>query len=900
MTRRHSREIHKMKKQPLTFEFIMILFHSYTPEKYADGKTNVKILKFRRKDDTYIPVVKNILPTPEPVPISVKKFFIDPEELLSQKKQLSRVIDIKNSEDSSNLVEKNRIAREYFEYIYTIPEHVVPVIIENKYKADHYITNVKKSSLSDKEKHDIIYFYVYEKEKENYEYEYSEANEYFLKYYDQDLFKKTYDKYYTSKTLANIRKSIYIRNSFKTKLMLIELYKIVNKKELEHRAKLRLAYGKKYNDFVKKIGKDIEKEYDTAIKYFSEKYKYSDYLNMNDYIDFLIQKYSKDTVIKDIRNSDKLTELSKKLLSVIYVMILDQDPTSANIGFSISLQLNNIIKYPICIPLLDSTCVDRRLNYKYKQALEYFSNKYGKNMVIEINKLRNEYVSELSSDNQKHYRENLIKLMELNKYRDKLVVSKQKIVKYFQDKYKVKYTSRIEALKTRYFADFLHIKNELNELMLLEYIDKLENRLVGTIYDIANKYYMKFFKDKNKVHNYIERRKILLKDKIQRYVNQGYYELDNDGFIIPNSFKIRNFDIDKELYNKICMYIIYVEDIKDNNIVLNAVKSEMQRESIIREEDRLYNVVHNMYDFFSKGYKTLQKDLEKTEKKLKANQEKQKKLEEESQKLSRNDFFGKLYTNAYSGFISIYKTSDEASKKIDILEKKYNRVLQQIKRSGIIINSIFYNNLTEEQFRFIKVYFLYEREKEENILKEQARQQERRDLINNLYENADNNLLRIYKTRSSVNERLKILEKNYKNGLEIVNRVGLEINSIIYKNFTEEEFSKIKIYYLYTKEREEQIIEEDYNTAMNYFDKTYGRTSDMRIDTLERKYKHLIKVEEEYPPDVRDRYNVYRYYMYDIFERKKDNFQNYGPLDNVGDEPEKKSTFLQSIWKRFF
>jgi len=165
----------------------------------------------------------------------------------------------------------------------------------------------------------------------------------------------------------------------------------------------------------------------------------------------------------------------------------------------------------------------------------------------------------------------------------------------------------------------------------------------------------------------------------------------------------------------------------------------------------------------------------------------------------------------------------------------------------------------------------------ENIKREEAMKTaaERERFINNLYTDAIRNFEQIYLTEANVNKRIKVLEEDYATTLTYIRQNGLTIETKLYSNLTDVEFNKIKVYYLYIREKEEQIIETSFDEAMNYFENTYGARADNKIDELAAKYKYLLKIDTSYPEEVQEKYFIYRYYLYDKFHRTELSWNHY-------------------------
>ena len=747
----------------ITFDFISNVFREYIDSK--DG--TLAIFEFRIKDD-YMPLhqLQN-----DRIQVPLPKLFINTEDIIYGKTQFKNIVNA-DTINIHNLKADLKIAQEYFNSIYKESDYVIALArLATDYINDPYIINVKNSSLTTQEIHDLIYVHIYKEEKRTYDTEYSAASDYFNKYYNRSTFIKLADRYANYYKMRVIKRSKYLKNNFKYKLLFIELYKLVSEDEHKNRKLLKLKYGEKYNKFITDMWDNMDVEYEKAIKYFSDTYKFSDYINVYDYIEFLLDKFKNEKTLYDILNSDTLTDLTKKIFSIIYISILDKNPTTSNVNWWNTIKINNILKYPICIPFIDSrnTCEEKTLNYRYKLALQYFTDKFPVNVAHEINKLRQKYNKELNANDKDKYRQNLIKLMMLSKYDEIYSVNKPKIMNYFQTKYNSNYKEIINSIKLRYKIDFDKIKTELNILLLTQYIDETENRILNSKYNLASKYFLRKFRDTREMKYYIENKKTQLKSLIKNYTDKGYYEID--------SFKFYNFNLDKAINDKIILYIIYLEDINANVV---------DKKPIIPP-----NVVVS------------------------------------------NTFIDRLLT-----WLTEAETEEENRNK--------------------------------------------QRQKEiEKKLKIERDKQIRYDMIEDLYKNASDSFKQVYKTQDKVDKRIEYLEKSYEKSIKIIKKDGIDINTMLYTNFTDDEFNKIKIYYLYSREVEEHIIEKDYNTAMEYFIEEYGDNSDEKIDELYNKYRDLVNIDINYPDEIQEKYIIYRCYLYDMFAKDKSTLDDFidGPLN---------------------
>ena len=340
------------------------------------------------------------------------------------------------------------------------------------------------------------------------------------------------------------------------------------------------------------------------------------------------------------------------------------------------------------------------------------------------------------------------------------------IIKYFTDKYKDNYKEKINSLKLRYTVEFVSIKTELNELDLLKKIDIAENLLTNLLYETANKYYMDLFaKNKDKVDFYIDKQKSkdVYKAEINRHIKNGFF-INNNVSSDGNEFKIRNFHKDSELYNIICMYIIYTYDKASRNVNLQSFNIEQEEEHMAK----LYNLVSVDYEYCKK-----------------------------------------------------------------ILKKN-----RDIKNLEIIGNQ------------------------------------------------ALNNMIKKHGNIANVNIRLTELETNYKNDLE---KLLHEENNT--NNFTDIQNKYIKLYYLDIKDSEEDIINENYNTAQKYILDNKIEINSAILTSLNQQ----CRTGHSYPTDeLCYNYIYYKYYMYEKSKKDKELFEETGPISRDATAPE--LPFLTRIW----
>ena len=370
----------KIRRPPVKKKFF------YKPKRPAAERRPSVILKEDTKNeevedeevDTYVPVqvlnIGNINTVPEVltnyVPIKVE----EKSEPLSYSDYTQEIEKREREEREKN--EKYKVRRKYdegkyyFKLIYTEPD-IVYSKIKELYKDDDYIKELNGNTLySPQEKDMLTFIYIYENELQNFNRDYKEAYDYLHANYTTDEFKKAYQDYYFSKKIQRIRDSIYLKDEYKPKLILIELYKKITKKR-----EITLENVRHYKELARKIGKDISEKFAKASEYLKYKFQFTSFLVFEEYINYLLNKYKNNSIIKDI-NKNKNTENAKimNMLTIIYLQILTDAPTEENIQLYINGELENLIPVPI---FYDKDTREQQTNYKYKIAISYFDSVYG-------------------------------------------------------------------------------------------------------------------------------------------------------------------------------------------------------------------------------------------------------------------------------------------------------------------------------------------------------------------------------------------------------------------------------------------------------------------------------------------------------------------------------------------
>ena len=227
-----------------------------------------------------------------------------------------------------------------------------------------------------------------------------------------------------------------------------------------------------------------------------------------------------------------------------------------------------------------------------------------------------------------------------------------------------------------------------------------------------------------------------------------------------------------------------------------------------------------------------------------------------------------------------------------------------------------------------------EKEQLEKKQKEAEFNKEKMDFLNNLDNKANNGFEVIYKSRDAIEPRKTELFRDYKEHIDFIDRFGINLKdedsyfnkTYKFRNLTRPENSeyrkKIYNYYLYCREKDEQIIDQNYLKAIDYFKRNYAFnfTSDKsffnayytfkdancrgrieydrdctrrvkkftdeqcflyKICQLDNMYGYLISRNSDsynFPPLVKFKYNIYMYFMYDVSFGKDLQFVDYYEL----------------------
>ena len=449
-------------------------------------------------------------------------------------------------------------AEKYFLSLYHDEVTINSVI--KKYMDDKEVKEIrKKTYLTNSDKNDLILIYVYEQEKEKLDSTYAEADKYFYENYNKKQFDDIY-KYHTkkSKKIVKIITDDSLADAYKTKLIIIELYKKLNKNK-----KLKFSKIQDYESLAVKIINKIDKYYEESMDYFKEQYKKSNFVTIDMYLKSLFYKYKNNKVIVDIEAKEGLDDNTRNMLKIIYLKLINEsDSVDTNENIS---TLNKIIPFPIYIPFIYDSYEKERINKKYHEAVAYFAEYTDFDTIINALTLKYEdYMLD-----PKYYKENLIKLMELEKQdiAEKYENVYYEAIKYFNDKYGDDYLKKLFLLEERY-ADVLRLEplSDRETIISLFDIDKDESLAITTMNKEIEEYFNKYPLD-------LDAKKKIYEETINEYMNNDYIIVSIPGSILSRQFKIKKFQSDKALLDIVIKYIIYLQENERSNYkYLNALE----------------------------------------------------------------------------------------------------------------------------------------------------------------------------------------------------------------------------------------------------------------------------------------------------------------------------------------
>jgi len=891
----------------------------FKPKKRAAERRPSVILKEDTKNDivedeeidTYVPVqvlnIDNINTVPEVltnyIPIKVE----EKSEPLSYSDYTQEIE--KREREEREKSEKYKVRRKYdegkyyFKLIYTEPD-IVYSKIKELYKDDDYIKELNDNTLYTPQEKDMLTFiYIYENELQNFNRDHKEAYDYFDANYTKNEFKKAYKDYYFSKKIQRIRDSIYLKDEYKPKLILIELYKKVTKKR-----EITLENVKHYKEFARKIGKDISEKFVKATDYLKYKFQFTSFLVFEEYINYLLNKYKNNSVIKDIiKNKNNENAKIIDMLIIIYLQILTDTPTEENVQLYINGELENLIPIPI---FYDKNIREQQTNYKYKIAISYFEGVYGSvNTDKNINILFEKYNEFLTG---KNYQENLIILMKLHQdsiKKDNL--NYNSAMNYFNSKFGKNAVNIIQKLQERYEKQ-LQDKDNYERIPILKEIYINETKDLNRLYKKALDYFIRITKSPLNVDRYIASRINNYKNIIDLYISQGYADLEG--------VKIFGFEKDKDIYDKTVAIIIYLTEdeihkrevderyfqrkyLKDDKNKIDLLKLRYgdvnlpDNEKIIyfgnidNEENALVGSIYKMASvYFKKKYNFNDEQIRKY-----VNEKLKKQTNIEVEKYINLGYYPVKYKNNnidYTFYVRKYNYDDDIRDKINayiIYISEYNRDIEEKKERE---------------------------EREELNLRKQTE-----EFANEITKVATDYFRINYPDENVLKSRLNSLERDYAKELNrIYNKDGITIGWKFYKfdNLTDPKNEKIKkqitLYFLYTKEQEELIVENKFKKALKYFYDTYPNVAPttiaipgagagpplevlpgpdiitpsqlrtlfigsqsapfIRLRQLSNSYDKYIKRYWDYTyPEARMlKYKIYCYYLYDLITKENKTF----------------------------
>ena len=493
-------------------------------------------------------------------------------------------------------------ARQYIDSIYYYPDTYMKVIIEEHFKDDDYIQKVNKLNVPNNLKYKIIFKYVTKLIKIKHRTDYNNALN-ILSSYSEDYKKDLVEFCKKTGVYSAIEKNIYYKPEFKDRLITIAT--------VENISNYKNKDIKNSKDLILKYSQDLHIKFKESMNYFNDRYKYTDYLSPQEYVNALIFKYKSNNTLKDIENDNNLPENVKTMLITIYVKELDSQPVKNTVNEVIKNAMDTLVGYTYFIPFYDNEYYEQQLNKNYKIALEYFSSKYGDGSGLHIKGLEKQ-LAVLGKIPAKNYKEYLLQLLELD---IKNIADNEKYLKdindsleYFDNKYGNLREVRIKLLKERY-KDEISTLNERDAIKLLEETDKTEYTYFKGIEDKIKNYYFRKtdMKTQEDLENYINKQKLFNKNDIKELSENGYLVGPNS--IFRSYFKVKNFILDEDLYYKVLLDMVYKNDYNNRNMGYKLTKSlEYFRDKYKSEYENHINILLRRYKDELK-YKTRQESI---------------------------------------------------------------------------------------------------------------------------------------------------------------------------------------------------------------------------------------------------------------------------------------------------
>jgi len=341
--------------------------------------------------------------------------------------------------------------QKYFDSIYYDWMNVINDKLRNKYKDHSEVQKIiNRNDIPSAQKLHLLYNYVYEIEKVKFDEEYKVAYEYFEHFFPKKKFEELYKMYQTNSEIETILNDKTIRSDYKTKLILITMYKI-----LVEEFKRNPSFEKLYLQ----LGNRIEDEFTKADEFFKNKFKYSGSLSYTKFIQDTIAKHRTDKVIKEIFENKGISNNTKFMLSIIYLRYILDVPTTKNIEESIKESIDKLSSFSVYIPyLFNKEQIKDKLNADYSDALQYFSNKYSLNQTEKIDNLIARYKDHPNIKGIIDVKQLLVSLKQIDEEESKAINSMKKLITEY---YSVISINRLIEDNINRYSE--HIQKLLNE-----------------------------------------------------------------------------------------------------------------------------------------------------------------------------------------------------------------------------------------------------------------------------------------------------------------------------------------------------------------------------------------------------------------------------------------------------
>lgn len=826
----------------------------------------------------------------------------------------------------------------YYENKYKSVEQYIDSII-NKYNSDKIIISIKNNDDFDANiKHMLIVAYVKQLENkpkmEDIDLKIKETLQKKLGYYISKINRKQQElnikhklalKYFEEKYPENMLSRIEkLQQSYKDELKYIRNYKeqLIKLQEFDIQEQPLLSY------FIKNYGDDAEDKINSLQTRYSDDLKGNYFKNLEKMVDIdsdetsLLKTYYKDAynyLLKRYDNSNAtVNAVMRKKIKDFKLFVEYMNDTDCY-----TLEKPDKTFFHIKNFKLDETVLDKIYTIMIASQLknpifDYFIKKYDKDIKNKIESLLIRYKEEI---HDYHGEQLFEKLKEIDEKETQIVKENfdraynnlelkfgtKSVIKNFITKGKEDFKNIInnyinydgiifidtngDPFKVKRF----HLDNDINEKILTiiisdeymkgneetEYKKKIQF-LKNKIYDIVKPYFKrKELTEKQlwtKEDNYSEELEKIYKDG-KRVGNYDYSETDM-------------FDL--EVKDNIKQYSLYEflqeEDILKDHLANLIKKTYTSRLSDISRISNIYKDV--VTDAYTNGI--IIDQLTYTPKFIKNNNDikeyieryvlyKQLEKEDELRKYLRTltdqaDIYFKT-KNIDTGLDNIKSEKNKFGVKLKDKKKEYEKELHEIYKQGIKLGNFNYTTLFIKNNKDIKDNItrlvLWDMLQIEDSLREPLNKfaEKAEDYFKNNSKKLDT-LKEIYK---------KQLEFMYKNGINIK---GLEYDPKFIENNTDIK-DNITVCFLYSRLKEEEIIDKNCQEALKYFNKYYGKESDISIENIYDNvqnpgenpvYKKLKEYEKSwtpvpesrldvviYPKEVQLKQRIYYYYLLDTW-----------------------------------